>query len=484
MQRKTSLPGNYLPDMIRGRSAGPDRHMKKQLIADDKNNRTYLILPAVALLRMGLTILMIAVLSGKGCAQDMVKDNTVVWDLETCIRYARQHNIALKRRELDQRTSEQELILSRAARTPDLYASATQFINHSNSVAAGQSKTYSSGDYGLNSTWTLFRGGYLKNDIREKDLQVESGGLTLLQQDNDITLQIIQLYLNALLDKENIVYAQSLVSTSAAQVEQARQKLSAGGIARKDLMQLEAQLANDQYLLISSENAQRQDLVGLKQLLQLSTATRLDIAVMDISPPSEVPEDMSAVQQQALNNRPEVKNASLGIAIANTGLEKARAGYLPTLTFSGSVSLGYAGTSPGWPRQLSNNFSQQAGVTLSVPIFTRKLNAVNVAEARIGVERAKLDLADTKTELSLAIERIYNNLISAQNQFKAATASFSYNGETYRVAVEQLRTGLINMVEFLQQKALFVQVQQQFLQAKYTAALTQRIYEFYKENRK
>ena len=74
----------------------------------------------------------------------------------------------------------------------------------------------------------------------------------------------------------------------------------------------------------------------------------------------------------------------------------------------------------------------------------------------------------------------YNNLINAQNQLKGAAASLNYNSETYRVAVEQLKTGLINMVEFLQQKALYTQAQQQFLQAKYTTALTYRIYDFYK----
>ena len=448
-----------------------------------RDERIYLLFPALALTRMALTIVLVTLLAGRGCAQEGEKDTSATWDLETCIRYAREHNIALRRRELDRRTSEQELILARAARTPDLYATATQFLDHSNTAGAGRSQTYGSGEYGLNSTWTLFRGGYLKRDIRQKDLQVSSAELAVLQSDNDMTLQIIQQYLNALLDKESIVYARSLVSTAEAQVDQARQKLAAGSIARKDLMQLEAQLANDQYLLISSENAQRQDLIGLKQLLQLPSVTHFDIAVMDPSPTPDEPESLSSVQEEALGNRPEMKNAQLGIAIANAGLAKAKAGYMPTLTFSGSIGSRYAGASPAWSRQISDNFGQQAGITLSVPIFTRRLNAVNLAEARIGIEQAQLNLTDTRTILSLAIERIYHNLISAQHQFKAATASFNYNNETYRVAVEQLQNGLINMVEFLQQKALFIQSQQQFLQAKYTAALTHRIYDFYKGKR-
>ena len=442
--------------------------------------RIYMILPAIALVRLVIIIILITVLSAKSHAQEPPKDTLVIWDLETCIRYARQHNIALKRRQLEQRTSEQALLLSRAAKMPDLYASGTRFVDHSNTAVSGESGWNGSGDFGLSSSWTLFRGGYLSSDIRQKGLQLASAKLAVIQQDNNITLQIIQQYLNALLDKESIVYARSLVGTSAAQVDQARQKLVAGSIARKDLMQLESQLANDQYLLINSENAERQDLISLKQLLQLPTMTDLDIVVVDLSPIQAKPDNMSFVQQQALSNRPEIRNATIGIAVADAGLAKARAGYLPTLTLAGYAGSRYFGSSSSTPRQLGDNFSQQISLSMSVPIFTRKLNSVNVSEAKIGIEQAKLNLTDARTALSLAIERVYNNLINAQNQLKGAAASLNYNSETYRVAVEQLKTGLINMVEFLQQKALYTQAQQQFLQAKYTTALTYRIYDFYK----
>lgn len=442
----------------------------------------FLLLPAAALIRMILTILMITAVAGKGCAQETLKDTVVTWDLETCLRYAKEHNIALKRRVLDKRTSDQDLILARAARWPDLYFSATRFVDHGNTALIGESGWSGEGDSGMSSTWTLFRGGYMSNDIRQKGLQVESAKLTIMQQENDLTLQIIQQYLNTLLDKESITYARTLTGTSAAQVDQARLKLAAGSIAKKELMQLEAQLANDRYLLITSENAQQQDLINLKQLLQLPVSTRLDIVVIDPSPLLTIPESITTVQQEAFQNRPEIRNASLGIAIADAGLAKAKAGYWPTISLSGSVGSRYFGSSTTAPRQVQDDFSQQVSVNISVPIFTRKLNSVNVAKARIGREQAQLGLTETKTTLLLIIERAYYNLISAKNQFKAAASAFNYNNEAYRVAVDQLRTGLINMVEFLQQKTLYLQAQQRYLQAKYTAGLTQRIYEFYKQS--
>ena len=440
----------------------------------------------MAFIRVIIVLLMLVAFPAEGCAQDWGKDTTVLWDMETCISYAKQHNIRLNDLKLDQRISEQELRLSRAARLPDLYTSASWFVNHNNRLAKGSDNnnagTFGSGDYGLNASWTLYRGGYVSSDIHQKDLYAEAAKLNVLQQENDITLQIIQYYLNVLLDKESIIYKQSVLSTSVAQVARASNQLAAGSIAQKELLQLEAQLANDKYSVITSENAKRQHLVDLKQLLQLPLATELDIVAPDSLPTRPFVERLRDVQEQALNDRPEVKNGIVGIAIAKASLDKALSGAKPSLTLSGFMGSNYSGSSPAYYRQLSNNLNQQLGLTLFVPIFARSRNAVNIAEARIGVGQATLRLKDTRTALSLTIERAYINLVNAQIQFQAATEAFKYNQETYRVADEQLKAGLINMVEYLQQKTLYIQAQQQFLQAKYNAALTCMIYDFYKGN--
>lgn len=444
------------------------------------NKRLYIILRGILLMRLAITTLTVAALLAEGRAQPQPRDTTVVWDLEACISHARQNNISLKRLKLAQRTSEQESLLSKAARTPDIYVSATQFINHHMKSAAGTNNVFGSGDYGLSSSWTLYRGGYLNSDVRQKNLQVEAANLDLLQRENDMILQITQYYLNVLLDRESIFYGQFLVSTSAAQVDRAKQQLATGSIARKELLQLQAQLASDKYSVITFQNAKRQDLVNLRQLLQLPPTTNLEVVVPDslLIPMSF--EGLTEVQQQVVSNRPEIKNGILGIQIAEAGLDKARSGFKPTLTLSGFSGTGYAGSSPGYFRQLSSRFNQHIGLTLSVPVFTRKVNEVDVAEAKIEVDQAKLRLIETRAALWLTIERAYITLINAQSQFQAAQEAFKYSQETFRVADEQLKTGLINMVEYQQQKTLYIQAQQQFLQAKYSAALSYRIYDFYK----
>ena len=425
-------------------------------------------------------------------AQDTVK--TVKWDLQTCLDFAKKNNIQLNTLRLDQQTSEQNLIGAKAALLPNLYGSATQYLNRSNSLViptgtttntgtsanSSQASLIGTGNYGLTSSWTLYQGGYLRNDIQQKNLRVESANLNVLAQENDITLQITQYYLNVLLDKESIVYQQNVLTTSQAQLEQANKRLAAGSIARKDVAQFAAQQANDKYTLITSENAQRQDLINLKQLLQLPAGINFDIVQPDTIVSKKAVESLSTVQTAALGSRPEVKYGLTGISIAEIGLKKANSGYKPTLTAAGFLGSSYQGGSTNYFSQLSNGLNEQLGVSLSIPIFSRKVNRVNVALAKINIEQAGLSLKDTRTTLFLNIEKAYINVINAQNQFDAAAEAFKYNTETYRVANEQQRLGISNMVEFLQQKTLYIQALQQYVQAKYNAALTIKIYDFYK----
>ena len=399
----------------------------------------------------------------------------VKWDLQTCLDYAQKNNIQVSSARLSQQTSQQELILSKGSALPNLYGSATQYVNHYPNAAV-----YGSGNYGLTSSWTLYQGGYIKSDIQQKNVEVERANLSILQQVNDLTLQITQYYLNILLDKETIIYQQTVVATSQAQVEQAKKRLDAGSIAQKDVAQLLAQLANDKYTLVTAENAQRQDLISLKQLLQLTTTTTFDVITPDTIVSKKAVDNLLAVQQTALKDRPEVKNGELYVRSAEFGLQKAKSGYLPTLTASGFAGSSYQGAGSGYFNQLNNGFNQQIGLSLSIPIFTRKVNQVNRAEAKINIDRAKLSLKDTKTTLALTIEKAYINVINSQNQYDAAAEAFKYNEETYRVANEQLKVGIVNMVDFLQQKSLYTQALQQYIQAKYNAALTIEIYEFYK----
>jgi len=416
-------------------------------------------------------------------AQETDTLDTKEWSLEECLQYAQEHNITLNNLRLAKQIADQDLISAKAAVLPDLNGSISQTASHvgSSQTDAGNNDISLNGSVGLNSSLTLFNGGLLRNSIKQSQLNTQSADLNVAETNNSLYLQIISAYTNILLDKETIVYAQDLVQTSQAQTEQMRQQYKAGAVARKDLIQLEAQLANDQYTLTSAKNAEKQDKLVLKQLLQLPTGSAFDIIKPDTAFALTAIPTLNEVVQEALAKRPEVKNSELSVDYAKLDQKNAKTGYLPVISLSGGIGTNYGnGYGAGFSSQLGDNFYQQIGITASIPIFSRKINQTNVAKSTIAIQQAQLDLLNTKTILSQEVEQAYLNTQNAYSQYNASAQQLSYNKEAYRIAGEELRVGSANTVEYIQQKNLYIQALQSYTQAKYNAILSWNTFNFYR----
>lgn len=416
-------------------------------------------------------------------AQDTVTA-PLKWDLQTCLDYAKKNNISIKGLRWDARTSEQDLLQARAAKLPNLTGSLSQSVvnsNNANPVVGGfQTQANASGNYSLNSSWTVFNGGYLNNDVKQKNILLESAHLNVQQAENDITLQITQAYLNILLQKENIIYLQELVNTSQSQLALGKQQFDAGSLSRKDYLQLEATLSNDKYNLVTAINAHRTNLITLKQILQLPSPVNFDVVQPDTMVTNQSVIALPEAENAAVRSRPEVKIGELGVQSAQVALEKSRAGALPTVSVGAGLSSGYSDNQDlKYVDQLNNNFYQRIGVTVAIPIFANRINKSNIERSKIQIEQAKLSLQGTKTTLDQAVEQAYINVLNAQAQLTAAESQWKTNQESFRITNEQLRLGALNTIDLLTQKNLYVQALQAYVQAKYNNILNKKIYEFY-----
>jgi outer membrane protein len=435
------------------------------------------------MLRVTITGFVLLMLQCFGFAQDSTQ-LPAKWSLQQCIDYAKKFNIQVNSLRLTEQTNEQELLLAKAAKLPGVSGSTSASITNSknaNPVVGGfQTQASFANNFSVSSSWIIYNGGYLNDVVKQNQLNIQSANLNILQQENNITLQITQAYLNILLAKENILYLQDLQTTTQAQVNQGQQEYNAGSIAKVSLIELQAQLANDKYNLVTAKNTERQNELTLKQLLLLPSGTQFDIVVPDTLMASALTASLEQAQKTALETRPEVKISQLGVQISQLDLAKAKAGYYPTATIGAGLATGYSDNQNfSYLKQLDNNFYQQIGLTLAIPIFTKRINKTNVENAKIEIAQSQLSLTNTKTILSQEVEQAYINVLNAQAQYDAAVEQLNSAKESYRIVNEELKAGAANMVDFLTQKNLYVQALENYIQAKYSTALNIRIYEFY-----
>ncbi|RYZ50524.1 MAG: TolC family protein [Sphingobacteriales bacterium] len=418
-------------------------------------------------------------------AQNLIQpDSTLKWDLKTCLEYARKNNIQVNTLRYEQSLSEQDLLGAKARQMPTLNGSLSQSFTNSknaNPVVGGfQTQASFAGNYALNTGWTIYNGGFLRKDVQQQGLLIQSANLSVKEAENDITLQITQAFLNILLARENIVYLEDVLNTSRAQYKQAEQRYEAGALSKKDLLQLQSQVANDQYTLVNAQTNYRQNTVNLKQLLQIPSTRNFEARQPDTVFAKEAIPSLEEASKAAMETRPEIKNSQLNIDIAAIELEKQRALGRPSVSLGGNLSSGFSDnqTTKFFP-QIDNNFFQRLGVTVGIPIFNNRSVKTNVERTKIIIEQAKLTLLGTKTTLDQAVEQAYIAVLNAQAQYDAAEVQLKANDETYRITSGQLELGAVNALDLQLQKNLYVQAVQAFVQAKYNAVLSIKVYNFY-----
>lgn len=412
------------------------------------------------------------------------------WTLSDCIQYAVQHNIQINTLRLTQQKTEQDVWAAKGAQIPSLTGSVGNSLNNGFFSAGNGTgitdQLINNGTYSLNSSVTLWNAGYVRNNIRQQELLSKSAGLSVQQAQNNLTLQITQDYLSVLLTQENIQYISSLLATSDSLVKQGQVLYDAGSIAKVALLQLQSQLASDQYLLVQSKNTLRQNILTLKQLLQLPTDSSFDVAMFPTIEMKRILPSLSAVQESAWANFPDSRIGQLGLEVANLDIEKARAAAQPSLKAYGNIGSGYSSVlmnsidpKTGILTQNRNNLYENIGLTLSIPIFSQRLNKTNLEKARLGKQQAGLDLQNTQLILSQSVEQAYLNVQNAIQSFDAAQVQLQTATENYRIGNEQFRLGAITAYDLQVLRNTYVQAIQSFTQAKYNAVLQQKIYEFY-----
>ncbi|WP_345206869.1 TolC family protein [Chryseobacterium ginsengisoli] len=404
------------------------------------------------------------------------------WTLENCIEYAKENNISINSLRLSKNSAEQDLLQAKEAKYPNLNGTVSQGLfavngNNGLNVNGAQSQ-----NIGANSSMTLYHAGYIKNNEVSKNLQLQMADLSVTEAQNNITLTITQAFLNILMAQENIISLESVLTTTKTQLKQGDQFYKAGNISKLNYLQIQAQVAQDEYNLVAAQNSLRTNIVNLKQILQLPTTYDFQITKPDSIIVDENLKSLSEVQNLAQNQRPEVKYGELNVENSNTNLKMTQASILPTLNVVGNISTNYAYNNGNYFNQLGNNFYLPIGLSLGIPIYNNRIYKTAVEKSKIEIQQANLDLLNTKTILNQQVEQSFINLQNALSQYESASKQMDLNKQSYDIVNAQMKIGSIDYVQLQQQRLNYIQSIQNYLQSKYSAVLNKQIYEFYAGN--
>ena len=416
-----------------------------------------------------------------------------VWTLQECLDYALANNIQLQQKRITAASDHEDVLQSQAALFPSVSFSTNQnaswrpFAETTINLSGGTMTTNRNsvsynGSYGINANWTVWNGNRNTNTIKQNKLTEKMAELGIEQQTNSIQEQIAQLYVQILYEREAVRVCQEIIKSSMMQRDRAKTMVEVGSLARVDLVQLEAQVSQDQYSLVQAQSQLSNYQLQLKQLLEIHDEEAFEVAVPEVTDAqvlSVLPNEQ-AVYNAALESRPEIQSSKLNVESSELAINTARAGYKPTVSMTAGIgSNNSSGQHTDFFKQVKTNMNNSLGLSVSVPILDNHQTRTNIRKAKYALQTSELNLQEQQKQLYSTIENYWLNATTSQQQFIAARKNVKSMQESYDLVTEQFNLGLKNIVELTTGKNNLLQAEQQLLQSKYTALLNSAMLKFY-----
>lgn len=414
------------------------------------------------------------------------------WTLKEAVDQALEKNISIQQNKLSVKLAERNVAIAKGNFLPSLNGNTGGNLNFGSGFDPVSNNRISTsifgGSVGLSSGYTVFNGYRNTNTYKQAQLGVASSLLDLKQIENDISLRVVNTYLNVLFAKENLEVARVQATISKKQIKAADARFKAGAIAKGELLNFQSTAANDLQRVILQENALDLALLTIAQLLQEPVAN-FDVAPIEVATPSAslLYDNSSAVFQKSLDYMPEIASAKLDITNAAFNVAIAKGGFLPTITASAGLSTNY-GFNLNLPdgisntalfSQLDNNLGYGVGFNVSIPIFNRFQTKNRVAQSFINKEISETRLESQKLLLKQTIEQAFLDVRSGLKTFQAAEISLLAQQEAFKNAQERYNYGAMTLFDFDLVRTRLVSAESTMIRSKYDYVFKTKVLQFY-----
>lgn len=409
------------------------------------------------------------------------------WTLQECVSHALEHNISVQQSENSLLTNDQDIIAAKGNFLPALGANGSQRLNLGNvEVFDGNfvDRTFHSSSLGVNVSQTIFNGFRNTNIYKQSLINKEANEEEFNRIKDNVALNVVNAYLNVLLNKENLIIAQAQYNFSTEQLEIVQSLVDAGTQPEANVFDAEATLANDEQSLTVAQNSYTLALLSLSQVLQVPF-DGFDVEIIDLDTPSELLmyNDVQPILNYAFQNRSEIKVAEKNIESAELGKEISKSGFYPSLSFSYGLNTGanFSNLSQdnSFFQQINDNKGHSFSLNLNIPIFSRFQNKTNVAKSAIQVENRKLALEQAKLDLESNIQRAFTDAKAALKTFSSAQKSVAARQLSFNNAQERYNIGALNAIDLEQNRTQLVNAQSSLVRAKYDFVFKTKVLDFY-----
>ena len=410
-----------------------------------------------------------------------------IWTLEECVDHALENNITILQAENSLLSSKQDIISAKGNFLPSINSNLSGGASLGNiEVFPGEfrDREFYSTSVGIGFSQSVFNGFRNINLLNQSKLSLERNQFELEKFKDDISLNVVNTYLNVLFNKENLELAKLQVEFSEFQVNQVKTLVEAGSEPNSTLIETQATYSRDIQNLTIAENNHDLALLTLAQLLQLPYEN-FDVEVIEIYTPSAnlMYNDIAPILNYALQNRNEIKVAERDIELAKLGTKISKSAYLPNVSmgygFNASANFSNLTVDDELLDQLNVNKGHSINMNISIPIFNRNQTKAQVKKSKIQEETTNLALEQAKINLESTIQRAFTDARAALKSYEAAQLSLQSQEVAFQNSQERFIIGALNSFDLEQSRLRLINARSSLINAKYDFIFKTKVLDFY-----
>ncbi len=463
--------------------------------------------------------------------QTIAQERTV-WNLEQCINYAIKNNVSVKQADVQARLASLDLDRAKYLTQPNINFSTNVGGQFGRSVDPTTNQFVSSqlinNSYNVNAGIQLYNWGSLKLNKEIATFNAKASLVDVERIVNDISLNIATYYLQVLSAEQQVKITNIQIEQTQSQLKFTRLRVNAGSLPELNAAEMEAQLARDSSSYVSAKTNLELATIQLKAAINLDMISDFEIAM----PPVEtIPiEPLMSLEPEslyklALTTQPIQKANELRLKSSLKSIDFSKTAFYPTISAYAGLNTRFANTNikndgltykgdvitpaytlngttknylyqpdyeytsgkrgffemwDGWGKQLDQNFSQNIGIQIQVPIL-------NNGSSRLGYERAKLNYKNTEffneqsnITLKQNIYQAFQNASAALQRFNISKRSVELAGVAYDFSKKRFEAGLGTTLDLLTNQNNFNRAKLDQLNNQFEYIFRMKLLEFYK----
>lgn len=418
-------------------------------------------------------------------------EGQTTWRMGQCIDYALENSNKTKIQNLRQENLNQDRKAAIGYFLPSLSGNVGVQSNFGRSIDP-ETNTYStvsnfSNSYQLSGSIPIFNAGKLINNLRISKLAQLNGLSESQQVRNELAIAVIQAYID-------LYFFQQLELLSERKLSESRQLLKAtlkmeelGTRSLVDKLQMEALVAQDQYVMIHAINQKRDAIILLKNNMNypVEEEVLIDTAFPYFSNSYNL-SDPTSLFDLASTNHPIAKSSFLNEEIAKFNKKMVFSSLIPSFYLYGGVNTYFnkilTGDAilPAFGNQFANNLGEWVGISLSIPIFNGLYNHTQYKKAKNNCQIATYQHQETLRQLHAEIDKTVNEKSGLEKEMYQMEKQLEASQLAYQATKKRYELGMQSGMDLQTASNNLLQAQVNLLKIKLNLFLKEVMIEYYR----